>query len=88
MDENKFSSKQSLKPVGMVRLAKRRFSLATFMKKDGSWRVLGITVETWVFAFLIALAIPYINIVAIPVMFFVFAGALAVYSVMALLNMD
>jgi hypothetical protein len=72
----------------MVGLAKKRFSLAAYLKKDGTWRVLGITVETWVFAFLVALAIPYINIVAIPIMFFVFAGALAVYSVLALLHVD
>lgn len=65
----------------------KRFSIASIVKKDGRWKVLGMTVEAWVFAFLVALAIPYINIVAIPVMFFVFAGALAVYSVWALFRL-
>ncbi|MCC2678602.1 MAG: hypothetical protein K0R29_1178 [Pseudobdellovibrio sp.] len=65
----------------------KRFSMASILKKDGRWKVLGITIEAWLFAFLVALAIPYINIIAIPVMFFVFAGALAVYTVWALFKL-
>jgi len=66
---------------------KSSFTMASILKKEGRWKVLGITIEAWVVAFLIALALPYINIVAIPVMFFVFAGALAIYTVWALFKL-
>lgn len=77
---------QSREPAstGKAYPEKQRISMASLLKKDGRWKVLGITIEAWVLAFLVALAMPYINIVAIPVLFFVFAGALAVYTVWAL----
>jgi len=69
------------------KFTEKRFTMASLLKKDGRWKVLGITVEAWLLAFLVALAMPYINIVVVPVMFFVFAGALAVYTVWALFKL-
>lgn len=66
---------------------KKKHWMSFVFSKDRRWKVLGFTIEAWVFAFLVALAIPYINIVAIPVMFTMFAGALAVYSVWALFKL-
>lgn len=66
---------------------KPRFTMASIVKKEGRWKVLGFTIEAWLLAFLVALALPYINIVAIPVMFFVFAGALAIHTVWTLFKL-
>lgn len=69
---------------GEFKPEKPHFTMASILKNDGRWKVLGFSIEAWLLAFLVALALPYLNIVVLPVMFFVFAGALAVYTVWAL----